>query len=167
MNIKSGFGLVALTAVISIAFYFTDYSITGNILAVLLIPGFNHAPVLDPIGNLTATEGFLFTQKITATDEDGNSIVFYENASFFDFTDVNSTSTLINFTPTSSMAGVHTVLINASDMNRSDSEEINFTIIGLFCGDIICSSSEDCSVCSLDCGTCPISSGGEPADSGR
>ena len=104
MNIKSGFGLVALTAVISIAFYFTDYSITGNILAVLLIPGFNHAPVLDPIGNLTATEGFLFTQKITATDEDGNSIVFYENASFFDFTDVNSTSTLINFTPTSSMA---------------------------------------------------------------
>ncbi len=128
---------------------------THKVITHLFVVG-NRAPVLDPIGNLTATESFAFTLQITANDPDGTNLEFSDDTSLFD---INS-SGYINFTPTTAQVGNYTVTISVTDSEFIDSETFNFEIVlGFFCGDGSCSGSESCSSCSSDCGSCPSETG--------
>lgn len=136
---------------------------TSSVIARVFVVG-NRAPVLDTIGDQTATEGFIFTLQVTANDADGNTLAYSDNSSLFE---INSSSGFINFTPAFADIGNHSTLITVTDGNLSDSESFNLQVkIGLFCGDSICSGSESCLSCSADCGSCPDGGGSSSTSSG-
>ncbi len=79
----------------------------------------NRAPVIDPIGNQTATEDSEFNLTITASDLDGDPLVFSDNTTLFD---IDSSTGLISFTPNASHVGIYQIQINATDDdNATDS----------------------------------------------
>jgi hypothetical protein len=121
---------------------------------VLEITNVNEAPVLSSIGSQIATEDELFTLDVDATDPENDTLIF--NASTTLFT-INNETGLINFTPTLSQVGNHTINISVFDGEFYDYEVISLRIVrGPYCGDNSCSNTESCSTCSEDCGTCPV-----------
>ena len=80
----------------------------------------NNAPILDPIGNLTAIVGDPFTKTITASDPDGDTLTFSDNATFFD---IDPDSGLINFVPTQN--GTFRYAINVTDNNSLNPKSIS------------------------------------------
>ena len=76
----------------------------------------NRAPVIDPIGNQTATEDSEFNLTVTASDLDEDPLIFSDNASFFD---INSSTGFISFIPNASQVGVYQIQINATDSDNA------------------------------------------------
>lgn len=131
---------------------------------VLTVLDVNEAPVLSPIGPQIATEGVLFTLELHATDPENDSLTF--NASTTLFT-VNSSTGLINFTPSLSQVGNYTINISVFDGQLYDYEVISFRIVrGPFCGDGSCGNNETCVSCQDDCGNCPVSTAPEEQPQG-
>lgn len=88
----------------------------------------NTAPVLAGIGNWTIQEDSRFTLQINATDEDNDTLYFYANTTIFNFTTVNRTSALINFTPSQNDVGLHWINISVNDSPLRDYEMVLFNI---------------------------------------
>ena len=84
----------------------TDYEI------VIFTVTQNRNPVINPIGNQSATEDLEFNITINASDPDGDPLVFSDNTTLFD---INSSTGLISFTPNVSQIGVYQIQINATD----------------------------------------------------
>ncbi|MBU4467094.1 tandem-95 repeat protein, partial [Patescibacteria group bacterium] len=79
----------------------------------------NRAPVIDSIGNQTATEDLEFNLTINASDPDEDTLTFSDNTSLFD---INPSTGIISFTPNASHVGVYQIQINATDDdNATDS----------------------------------------------
>ncbi len=72
----------------------------------------NRAPVIDPIGNQSATEDLEFNLTINASDPDGDPLTFSDNTTLFD---INPSTGFINFTPNVSQIGLYSIKINVSD----------------------------------------------------
>jgi PKD repeat protein len=89
-------------------------------------PPFNHAPVLDPIGEQTIAEGEAFSLTITATDPDGDLLTYSVSplppgATF--------TGQTLSWTPDFAQAGSYSVTFTVSDGSLLDSEAITIDVL--------------------------------------
>ena len=87
----------------------------------------NQPPLLDPIGAKSANEGESLHFTISATDADGDQLVFSasnlpEEASF------NPNTQTFSWTPRSGQAGTYTVRFEVSDGRLADSEDVTITV---------------------------------------
>ena len=87
---------------------------------------FNNAPVIESDPTLTATEGALYTYVVEATDPEGDTLTYSLTTSPTGMT-INSSTGVINWTPTEEQIGENKVEIKVSDLYRSDTQ--SFTII--------------------------------------
>ncbi|HLG24327.1 MAG TPA: tandem-95 repeat protein [Candidatus Nanoarchaeia archaeon] len=115
--------------------YSVNISVTDNFYNVTQTVYFflvnNSAPVLFGIGNFTFAEDSLFTLRINATDSNQEDLSFSSNSSIFNLTIVNSTSVLINFTPTQQNVGIHWINFTVNDTTDIDWELVYFNITEL------------------------------------
>jgi hypothetical protein len=128
-----------------------ELNVSGTLLIFVL--DVNNAPVLDSIGSLIAIENQLFTHDVDATDADENdTLTYYANSTLFT---INSSTGLVNFTPSLAEVGNYTINFSVTDGLLWDYEIVFFRIArGPYCGDGIC-YNEDCGTCPQDCGACP------------
>jgi hypothetical protein len=85
--------------------------VTFNVTAV------NDAPEFGTVlSTQYATEGTLFTYNINATDEEGNTVFYYDNSSLFV---IDMTTGAISFTPEFVDRGNHSIAINITDGQNS------------------------------------------------
>lgn len=133
--------------------YFTvsDATAQDNSSTVTItVNNVNDAPVLTAINDQSAYLGESFQMEATATDADtSDTLSYYDDTDLFD---INSSTGIANFTPILSHVGAHNITINVTD--STDWDEDNFTLTVYYCGDDVCNSNEDCSVCEADCGSC-------------
>ncbi len=87
----------------------------------------NHAPTIisTPVNN--ATVGQLYQYDVDATDPDGDEITYYL-VRFPDGMSINQHTGLITWTPTEDQAGVHTIIVRASDGELFDTQVFNITV---------------------------------------
>ncbi|MFH1182236.1 MAG: Ig-like domain-containing protein [Candidatus Woesearchaeota archaeon] len=136
----------------SIAITCGDGSLNTTQNFTLAVNDVNNPPTLYPIGLLQAAEDVQFLTTITAYDPDNDTLIFADNTSLFE---INSTTGIINFTPSLSQVGNYSINISVTDDEFTAYEIINFTIRrGAFCGDTSCGGTEDCANCPADCGAC-------------
>jgi hypothetical protein len=105
---------------------------TTHEMTVTITP-INDAPVLEMIGNLKITDtsyasifiyqGEWYNATVTASDVDGDTLVFIDNSSIFN---INYRTGNISFKPTQDDVGIHEVNITVSDINGSNSEDTVF-----------------------------------------
>ena len=142
----------------------TDGIFTDSRSFNLEIQNSNDAPVLSEIGSQVATEGTVFDLDVDATDSEGDTLVFASNSTIFT---INSATGMINFTPSLSDVGNHTINITVFDGFLYDYEVISFRVArGPYCGDVSCGNGENCATCPGDCGACPEPPPGEEGESG-
>lgn len=101
--------------------YLDTQAVNFEVIAV------NDAPVLDFIGAKTAIVNTSFYLDVNATDEEGDSLTFFENSTIFS---INNTTGIINFTANSSMIGNYSINISVTDGDKWDFEVISFTVVG-------------------------------------
>lgn len=87
----------------------------------------NSPPILNPIGNKTIKEGTLLQFTVSASDPDGDSIIYSaenlpDNAAF------NSQTRQFNWTPGYTQAGIYQVTFTASDGELYHSQTITITV---------------------------------------
>ncbi len=90
----------------------------------VLVDRGNSPPVVAPVGSAAAHVGELFTLNLTATDPDGDLIVWADTSSLFDI----STSGKISFTPTADQVGAFAVTVTAFDGRASRSATFRLTV---------------------------------------
>ena len=88
----------------------------------------NRPPVLDPIGPKAVDEAAELNITITASDPDGDSLIFRSNATFGTLTRINSTATYWSWTPDYDDAGTYYVDFGVSDGEFSDNETVTITV---------------------------------------
>jgi PKD repeat protein len=87
----------------------------------------NHAPVLDIIGHLVATEDLVFSYTATASDGDALDTLTFSDDS--DLIDIDPATGEISFTPTNDDVGSYTLNITVTDSNGlSDSQLVVLTV---------------------------------------
>jgi hypothetical protein len=86
----------------------------------------NDPPILDFIGAQTATENSTFYFDVNATDEENDTLTFYDNTTLFN---INSTSGEITFTPNLSQVNNYSINISVTDGQDWDWELISFTVV--------------------------------------
>ena len=74
----------------------------------------NDAPTFDDISNKTARNGSWFTFDVNATDEEGDTITYYDDTALFE---INVSTGLINVSINGSMVGGSTINISVNDTN--------------------------------------------------
>jgi len=77
----------------------------------------NDAPFFSEISNQSGKVGVRFVLDINSTDEEGDTITYYDDSDLFV---INSTTGLINFSVDSGMVGVHTINITVGDDNGAN-----------------------------------------------
>lgn len=89
----------------------------------------NRPPVLNSIGNKSVNEGQQLQFTVSATDPDGNSLV-YSASNLPTGASFNSSSRTFSWTPTFTQSGIYyNVKLTSSDGSMSDSEYINITVV--------------------------------------
>jgi hypothetical protein len=104
---------------LSLSVFFVAFLFTGCYL-------FNSAPVIESNAVTTATEGALYIYGVEATDPEGDTLTYSLTAGPTGMT-INSSTGVINWTPTEEQIGENEVEIKVSDLYRSDTQ--SFTII--------------------------------------
>ncbi len=115
----------------SFTFKANDGTVDSNIVTVTIEVGaVNDAPVLDPIGEKSVSEGQTLTFSISATDAEGDTLAFsaasLPTGAVFD-TDTQT----FTWTPGFDTAGNYPVLFSVTDNGtppQSDSEEVTITV---------------------------------------
>ncbi len=117
----------------------------------------NHAPVLEAIGNKVINETETLTIQLSATDRDGDNLVYTLSENIPSLYSFDSQIGLFQWTPTLNDAGVYQLTFGATDTEYSDEETILVTVNNLFipniCGNLVCESGigENPDTCNLDC----------------
>jgi len=133
-----------------VIFTVSDGTYNDSQLVLITVNNVNDDPVLQPIGDLVAYEYIKFNHTCNASDVDGDSLTYSDNASLFNIAPLTGK---IEFTPTYANRGSYSINITVLDGNGGrDYEEIEFTVA--YCGDDVCDSEENCSTCPEDCNTC-------------
>jgi hypothetical protein len=88
---------------------------------------FNSAPVIESDAVTTAKEGALYTYEVEATDPEGDELEFtlLINPTGMN---INSSTGVINWTPTEEQIGENEVEIEVSDLYRSTSQSFTITV---------------------------------------
>ncbi len=115
----------------SVTFTASDGSLTDNeIVDITILDAGNQAPVLDPIGSQSTTEGVQLLFGVTASDADGtipalSTSTLPTGATFTDNGDGTGT---FDWTPAFTDAGTYPVTFYASDGGASDSEVVDIVV---------------------------------------
>jgi len=88
---------------------------------------FNNAPVIESDPTLTATEGALYTYEVEATDPEGDTLTYSLTTSPTGMT-INSSTGVINWTPTEEQIGENKVEIKVADLYRSTPQSFTITV---------------------------------------
>jgi len=90
----------------------------------------NDAPILTPIGSLTATQGTLFSFDVNATDPDvGDILTFSSNSTLFS---ISPSTGEFSFTPVNDQVGTHSINFSVSDVSGlQDDEIVTLTVTNL------------------------------------
>jgi hypothetical protein len=105
---------------LSLSLFFVAFLFTGCYL-------FNSAPVIESNAVTTATEGALYIYGVEATDPEGDTLTYSLTAGPTGMT-INSSTGVINWTPTEAQIGEHDVEIEVSDLYRSTSQSFTITV---------------------------------------
>jgi hypothetical protein len=105
---------------LSLSVFFVAFLFTGCYL-------FNSAPVIESNAVTTATEGALYIYGVEATDPEGDTLTYSLTAGPTGMT-INSSTGVINWTPTEVQIGEHEVEIEVSDQYRSTSQSFTITV---------------------------------------
>ena len=105
---------------LSLSVFFVAFLFTGCYL-------FNSAPVIESNAVTTATEGALYIYGVEATDPEGDTLTYSLTAGPTGMT-INSSTGVINWTPTEVQIGEHDVEIKVSDLYRSDTQSFTITV---------------------------------------
>ena len=108
--------------------------IDGQSVPVSVVNGqvtINQPPLLDLIGEKSVNESELLTFTISATDADGDQLVYSasnlpEGASF------DADTRTFSWTPRYDQAGVYTVQFEVSDGELTDSEDVTIAVVQLY-----------------------------------
>ena len=105
---------------LSLGVFFVAFLFTGCYL-------FNSAPVIESNAITTAKEGALYTYEVEATDSDGDELAFtlliHPTGMI-----INSSTGVINWTPTEEQIGENEVEIEVSDLYRSTTQSFTITV---------------------------------------
>jgi hypothetical protein len=104
--------LIILLLVISVLQTFTMVTLTGQAITGTVSFCMNHPPQITQTDDQSHDHNSLFTLQINASDDDNNNLHYYDNVSLFD---INLTTGLINFTPSISDVGNHSIKITSND----------------------------------------------------
>lgn len=86
-------------------------------------------PTLNNIADQTATEDTTFTLDVTLSAQaDNGTVTFSDNSSMFNIQKIDETKGRISFTPINDNVGSHTIQINATDADSSDSKTFKLTV---------------------------------------
>jgi hypothetical protein len=91
----------------------------------------NRAPQLDSIGARSTDEGEMLTINVTATDPDGNPLV-YSAAGLPSGAGFDTGTRTFSWTPRYDQAGAYSVRFEVSDGASTDSEDIVITVVKLY-----------------------------------
>ena len=117
------------TVYYNIRFTVSDGSLSDSEYINITVVNVNRPPVLDPIGNKSVNEGQQLQFTVSATDPDGNSLV-YSASNLPTGASFNSSSRTFSWTPTFTQSGIYyNVKLTSSDGSMSDSEYINITVV--------------------------------------
>ncbi len=109
----------------------SDGALTDSEQITITVGNVNRPPVLNPIGNQTATENQLLTFTVNASDPDGGTLTFTATSllpSGATLTDNNNGTATFNWTPNFAQAGNYSVTITVSDGSLTDQETITITV---------------------------------------
>lgn len=111
----------------TINFTVTDGTLSDSQTIIITVNNTNDAPILNPIGSLTAYEDTAFVYDVNATYVDiGDNLTFYDNTTLFN---ISPSTGIISFMPTENDIGTHYINITVKDaLNASDSEIVALTI---------------------------------------
>ncbi len=105
---------------LSLSVFFVAFLFTGCYL-------FNSAPVIESNAVTTAKEGALYTYEVEATDPDGDELEFtlliHPTGMI-----INSSTGVINWTPTEEQIGENDVEIEVADQYRSTTQSFTITV---------------------------------------
>ena len=105
----------------TVHFEVTDGALTDSEDVSITVNNVNRTPVLDPIGNQTATEGSPLQFTISGNDPDGGALTFsalnLTTGALFD-----ALTRMFSWTPSLSQAGNYSVTFKVSDGSLEDSE---------------------------------------------
>jgi len=87
----------------------------------------NHAPVITPIPNLTATVGVVFAYDVNATDPDGDTLTYSLSFKPTNMT-INSANGVIIWVPTLAQVGNNSVIVEVTDGALSDTQGFTITV---------------------------------------
>ncbi len=96
----------------------SDGKVTVTDTVKIVVQALNHAPVIEPIGDITVKEGELVSIEVKASDEDGDKLTYT-------FSGWMESST---YTTNYNDAGEHTVTVEVSDGKASVSEDVTVTV---------------------------------------
>ncbi|MCD4759333.1 DNRLRE domain-containing protein [archaeon] len=95
-----------------------QYGLSDSLLNwTLRITAVNDCPIFPSIPNQSVIVGLWFEYDVNATDEEGDTIYYYDNSPFFV---INESTGLINFSVNSSMMGVNIINITVNDTNSGN-----------------------------------------------
>jgi len=109
--------------------YFTindSYATADSNNLTLNVTNVQDSPIIDPIPNQQAYAYALFNYQVIASDPDNDTLTYYDNTSLFN---INSSTGLIEFTPTSDDIGDYIINIIAGDGIDNSSATMNLTIL--------------------------------------
>jgi len=88
---------------------------------------FNSSPVIESEPITTAKEGAVYTYDVEATDPNGDTLTYSLTTNPTGMT-INSTTGVINWTPTESQIGENEVVVEVSDGSKSTTQSFTITV---------------------------------------
>ncbi len=111
----------------SVTFTVSDGDASDSETITLTVNNVNRAPVLDPIGDRSITEGQVLSLTLSAQDPDGDPIT-YSTDPLPAGAQFDAASYLFTWTPTFDQAGSYPVTFSVSDGNLVDAETITLMV---------------------------------------
>jgi chitodextrinase len=103
----------------NITFQVSDGNDIDSENIAITVDNINRPPVLDPISDITVSEGATITLSPTATDPDGDALAYT----------YSGWMTSNSYTTNSNDSGTHTVTVTVSDGTLTDSQNVMITIL--------------------------------------
>ncbi|GAH19550.1 unnamed protein product, partial [marine sediment metagenome] len=105
---------------LTLSVFFIAFLFTGCFL-------FNSSPVIESDPITTAKEGAVYAYDVEATDPNGDTLTYSLTTNPTGMT-INSTTGVINWTPTESQIGENEVVVEVSDGSKSTTQSFTITV---------------------------------------
>lgn len=116
------------TRVVPVTFTVSDGGAEDSEVVTINVINVNRAPILNSIGSQTLTEGDIYNLVISATDPDGDPLLYTANLPLPSGAVFAPSTRSFSWIPGNDQAGTYSVTFSASDGTASDSETVVFTV---------------------------------------